>query len=214
MRELDMINLDYGRYKIMEEKVSGQDFILGTVEYEDVLLKSAFHSCSFTFMRKKFLWLIDCEFYDCKFITKKLVETRINDNYYEGCSFFGEFRGANFGIATDVDGVPTRWPDIALKNCDFSKATMSGCGIKRLDRSNTIFPVWPCFSILHPHENLQRWLDAKLPFQSRFYQYSSSPGLSAEMYHWPSMVKWYEIDPVPDLEDVRTALSKLDFIRL
>ena len=75
-----MINLDYGRYNIIEEKVTGQDFILGTVEYEDVLLRSVFHSCSFTFMRKKFLWPIAVERVSQNVPTALLNDALLFDN--------------------------------------------------------------------------------------------------------------------------------------
>ena len=209
-----MFTIDEYGYEIFDESVRDQTIELGKTKYIEKVYDAVFHNCIFITHQIEHFRAGNCEFYNCEFRPKKRLESSIRDNYWENCRFFGEFRGTNFGCAMEYVDKPTRWPEIALKSCDFSKATMSGCGIMRLDIPTTIFPVWPCFSILHPHENLQRWLDAKLPFQSRFYQYSSSPGLSAEMYHWPSMVKWYKINPVPDPEDVRSALSKLDFIRL
>ena len=127
---------------------------------------------------------INCEFYDCKFITKKLVETRINDNYYEGCSFFGEFRGMHLGAATDVDGVPTRWPKIALRGCDFSNATMSWCHLYRLDIASTIFPLWPCFTIVNPNQNRLYWINAELPFSQRIIDYIDISHTDAIMLNW------------------------------
>lgn len=205
---------EYG-YNIIDESVTGQVIEIGTTEYVDKVYNSTFRDCCFRIHFKEYFPMGNNEFYDCEFRPTKFLQSSISDNYWEGCRFVGDFRSTHFGAATDFNDIPTRWPEIAVRGCDFSRATMNGCWICRLEISTTIFPVWPCFTVINPAQNLNAWKAAALPFSTRFFEYTSlDESVSAVMYHWPQASKGYKIDPALDPEVVREALSKLDFIRL
>ena len=204
---------EYG-YEIFDEIVRDQTIELGKTKYIEKVYDSVFHNCVFITHQIEHFLAGNCEFYNCEFRPKKRLESSIRDNYWENCRFFGEFRGTHFGAATDYNGVPTRWPEIALRGCDFSKATMSWCHLCRLDIASTVFPLWPCFTIVNPHQNRLRWINAELPFSQRIIDYIDVSHTDAIMLNWTAMAKLYKYSPALDPEDVRTALSELDFIRL
>jgi hypothetical protein len=204
---------EYG-YNIIDESVTGQVIEIGTTEYVDKVYNSTFRDCCFHILDKKYFPPGNSEFYDCEFRPKTFLQSSISDNYWEDCRFIGDFRSTHFGAATDFNGMPTRWPEIALRGCDFSQAKMQCCVLRRLDIATTKFPVWPCFTVLDPHHNLKAFKSAKLPFNDSLYEYAVDEGVSAIMYNWKITVKKYKFDLALDPEVVREALSKLDFIRL
>ncbi len=212
--EIPVFNLTEYGYKITDETVTDQIIEIGTTEYLDKIYDSKFWNCSFPIHFKKYFPPGNCEFFNCVFRPVKYLQSSIRDNYWEGCRFVGDFRSTHFGNNPEFDGVPTRWPEIALRGCDFSQATMNWCHLSRLELATTTFPLWPSFTIVNPHQNRLVWLNAELPFSQRIIEYIDVTKTDAIMLNWTAMAKRYKYSPSLDPEEVRAALSKLDFVRL
>src|SRR5207244_694329 len=85
---------------------------------------------------------------------------------WEKCVFHGKYEGTHFGILHDLrDSNP--WGDIIVKDCDFSRAIMYFCFFQNTDVNSTIFPKWPCFTLLRPERNYAKWKATFFSIQER-----------------------------------------------
>jgi hypothetical protein len=187
-------------------------------EASDAFRESVFERCDIEIVKPEATMAIGCRFIDCRFWSNVKVSMGMifRQNYWEQCVFEGNWEGSQFGLWEEEDFGPCPWGNVALRNCDFSKATIAGCAFWKLDIATTKFPLWPHFTILNPAQNYEKWMAASLPFKVRAFFAHDDPSNSAVSYHWPTLIKWYKqaMPNPPEAEEVRAALSKLDFVIL
>lgn len=203
---------------IQKQRVAGETLILGAGQYKDRLVGSELVDCTFDIVNPAAVLVSRCRLINCVFRPRKEVNVGpIGDNYWERCVFHGHYRSTHFGSSSDdIDG-PSEWPDVALRGCDFSPATMHACCFRRTDIASTKFPPWPCFTILQPHEHRLVWKDVPLPlppgYLTNWFSENLKDRTDAEVLHWPTIAKKWAVKEV-DPEEVKAIFAGLDFVRL
>ena len=120
---------------------------------------------------------------------KKKIQCDWSDNAWYDCTFLGNYISTHFGVVSPPP-MTNPWGDALLvRGCDFSKAIMHGCRLKRTDVASIKFPPWPCFTALNPDTNYLQWLPT---FESirrslMFVEFSSKTNADAIVFHWPSL---------------------------
>lgn len=105
------------------------------------------------------LTLSNPRFCECEIkIKRPLRNCRWYEAYVEGCTFSGKMIGNDFGTWSDDPDA-----DGALVRCDFQRATLDACRFINVDTSTTLFPPWPCFTVLRPAERCQEFRKISWP---------------------------------------------------
>jgi len=99
--------------------------------------------------RARGLTMTKVKFLDCQFgAKKKLVSFDMwCGTELQGCTFTGRYDGNSFGHWED------NYSNGSIQDCDFSGAILDGCQFVDCDIESIKLPVWPCFTIVNPHQH-------------------------------------------------------------
>jgi hypothetical protein len=213
---------------VIDRAVRNEELILGMATARDRLVRLTVEHCALDVVDPTRAQISRCRFVQCVVRPRKKVQISCwTDNAWESCQFHGHYESTHFGLPSDVNG-PSPWGDIAVRDCDFSQATMHFCWFKRTDVGSTRFPPWPCFTVLSPEQHRLAWQTIPLPLPSWQITswFSESERSDAAVFHWPSIIdevrtRFRDYPQVTsreaidaDPEEVRRVLASLDFVRL
>jgi hypothetical protein len=216
--------------RIVESHVMGEDIVLGAGAACDVISDSTIEDCRIAILNSRALIVVGSRFVNCEVRPKRQVQTTWNGAAWDGCTFRGRYLSTHFGIAKDESG-PASALDVLVRDCDSSRATLHGCVFMRTDVQSTVFPRWPCFAVLQAQRNRMAWKTVPAPvpgadFFNRFDSRDERSFSDAEVFHWPTVVKFYRetyrkyrseaarVVAESDPEEIKRILSTLDFVRL
>jgi hypothetical protein len=209
---------------IQRQHLVDEEIVLGSVLARDRLLFSTVERCTVKFINSDLVGMSGTRFIKCSFHPTRTVQSNWSGAAWDECTFYGHYVSTHFG-QTSVH--PDAQSDgYLIKKCDFSCATMQLCVFTRTDTATTTFSRWPSFTLLDPEVNRKAWMEAKLPFKNRFLDGSSLSHANAITFYWPYLVDHAKslIQKLPNIaprdvvdadpEEVREAISKLDFVRV
>lgn len=84
---------------------------------------------------------------------------------FEHCVFLGIFAENDFGSDVELYGEP----EGALRDCDFSNASLRSCRVLNVHPGDTTFPPWPHFTLLNPYKNAAALRTAEWPSTLRVW---------------------------------------------
>ena len=199
-------------YRLEKQTIADQEIVLTNEQQNFLGPELTFENCRLIFRcAHTSLIITRTKFINCRIeIRRKLVNFQSLRAWLQGCTFRGTLRSNDFGHW------PPTFADMAgIRDCDFSEATLDLCRFVDCPIETITLPRWPCFTILHPYQNLSRFESVKSPVDLSFLSHPYTPpreNFAAYTYYAPSFLKDRKIAGTE--EDLKATLEPLDFVLL